>query len=87
MEKSIGGDPQLKLVDIKDLRVEFPMRETTLFKYIGTAAYKLRIKGNTVVEINPKGTIYPLYQRDHYRRDKAPMKKVNRFVPDDRIIW
>ena len=70
-----------------EVTVEFPMRETTLFKYVGTAAYKLGIKGNTVIEINPQGAVYPLYQRDHYRQDKAPMKKVNRFVPDDRIIW
>ena len=70
-----------------EVTVEFPMREVTLFKQIGTAPYKLRIKGNTVVDISPKGTIYPLYQRDHYKQDKAPMKKVNRFVPEDQIAW
>ncbi len=59
----------------------------TFFKQIGTAPYELQIKGNTVVDINPKGTIYPLYQRDHYKKNKAPMRKVNNFVPKDKIIW
>ena len=70
-----------------EVTVEFPMRDVSLFKQIGTAPYKLRIKGNTVVDINPKGTIYPLYQRDHYLKDKAPMRKTEMFVPSHRIIW
>ena len=67
--------------------VEFPMREVTLWRNIGDMPYRLTIKGNTVVDIDPEGTIYPLYQRDHYRRDRAPMRKVPRFVSKDRIVW
>ena len=59
----------------------------TVFKEIGEVPYKLTIKGNTVVDINPEGTIYPLYQRDHYLQDEAPLKKVTRFVSKDRILW
>ena len=67
--------------------VEFPMRQVTVFKEIGDRPYKLVIKGNTVVDISPEGTIYPLYQRDHYMQDKAPVKRVNRFVSREAVLW
>ena len=67
--------------------VEFPMRQVTVFKEIGDRPYKLLIKGNTVVDISPEGTIYPLYQRDHYMQDKAPVKRVNRFVSREAVLW
>jgi hypothetical protein len=30
---------------------------------------------------------YPFYQRDYYRQNRAPMKKVARFVPKETIKW
>ena len=70
-----------------EVAVEFPMREITLFTQIAAVPYKLTIKGNTVIDIDPKGKIYPLYQRDHYRQDRAPLKKVARFVSSGAITW
>jgi hypothetical protein len=75
----------LKRGDI--VTVEFPMRERTLFRQIGGVPYRLTIKGNTVVDISPKGTIYPLYQRDHYKQNKAPLKQVARFVSRENPQW
>jgi hypothetical protein len=49
--------------------------------------YKLQIKGYTVVDIDPKGTICPLYQRDHLKQDKAPLKQVARFVSRETPQW
>ena len=63
--------------------IEFPMTERTLFKVIGDVPYRLTLKGNTVVDIDPEGRIYPLYQRDHYSRSKAPSKKITRFVSEE----
>jgi hypothetical protein len=60
--------------------IEFPIVERSLFKVIGDVPYRLTLKGNTVVDIDPPGTIYPLYQRDGYKRNKAPLKKTTRFV-------
>ncbi len=80
-------------VEVGDLKrgdrvsVEFPMREKTLFRVIGRLPYKLTIKGNTVVEIDPKGKINPLYQRDQYKLEKAPRKKVTRFASRETILW
>ncbi|MBN1918823.1 MAG: glycoside hydrolase family 127 protein [Verrucomicrobia bacterium] len=72
---AVGG---LKKGDV--VTIEFPIEERSLFRVIGDVPYKLALKGNTVVDINPEGTLYPLYQRDHYRTGKAPMKRVTRFV-------
>ncbi|MFH1007739.1 MAG: hypothetical protein V1800_09590 [Candidatus Latescibacterota bacterium] len=80
-------------IEVKGLRtgdrmvVEFPIQERTMFKEIGGKPYRLALRGNTVVDISPEGTIYPLYQRDHYRQEKAPMKKITRFVSGETIVW
>ena len=67
--------------------VTFPQQEGPVFRYIGENMYRLTLKGNTVIDIDPEGTIYPLYQRDHYRADKAPLKQVTRFVSDETFQW
>jgi len=69
---------RLKKGDV--VTIEFPLAEKSLFRVIGDVPYRLALKGNTVVDIDPQGTIYPLYQRDHYRANRAPMKKITRFV-------
>jgi len=30
---------------------------------------------------------YPFYQRGHYRQDRAPIRKVTRFVAKETIAW
>ena len=44
--------------------------------------YTCRFKGNTLVDISPReeNPGYPIYLRDHYKQDKAPTKKVTRYV-------
>jgi hypothetical protein len=64
------------------------MKTETIFRVIGAdEVYKLQIKGYTVVDIDPKGTICPLYQRDHLKQHKAPMKQVARFVSRENLQW
>ena len=81
--------------------VEFPMVETVerYTEKVYEIQYTLRMKGNTVVDISPRGerpsriaetmddggkfpvnTGYPIYLRDHYKSDKAPLKTVERYV-------
>jgi DUF1680 family protein len=67
--------------------VEFPITEKTFFSVIGDKAFKLTMKGNTVIEIDPPGEICPLYQREEYKGDQAPMKKVTRFASGESILW
>jgi hypothetical protein len=65
--------------------IQFPMVQKSLFKVIGDVPYRLTLKGNTVVDIDPPGRLYPLYQRDHYKADSAPMKKTTRFVSEENL--
>jgi hypothetical protein len=65
----------------------FPMRQSTVSKQIGAISCKLTLKGNTVVAIEPKGTVYPLYERQKYISGQTPMKKISRFVSTERIAW
>jgi hypothetical protein len=50
--------------------------------------YACTFRGSTCVEVSPRDdapTAYPLYRRDHLRGDCAPMKSIERFVPE-RVI-
>lgn len=51
--------------------------------------FTFHFKGNTVVDVEPEytGDEYKLYERDHFKANKAPMKKVRRFVSPTVIDW
>ncbi len=71
----------------ESLVVTFPIARRKTTQIIGNASYTLDIKGNTVVQIDPPGRNGPLYDRSHYLADEAPTRKVERFVPEETIIW
>jgi hypothetical protein len=54
-----------------------------------TIKYTCHLKGNTLVDFSPRpdGRWYPLYERDHYKKDTAPMKGVPRFVAPGVLRW
>jgi DUF1680 family protein len=64
----------------RTVRLTFPISERSDDVWIEKRLYKIVRKGNEVVSIDPPGVQYPLYQRDHYRANKARMRKVTRFV-------
>ena len=51
--------------------------------------FTFHFKGNTVIDISPRpeGKSYPLYMRDHFKTDKAPSRKVKRFVTGLSLDW
>lgn len=51
--------------------------------------YKCTFRGNTLLDFSPRpdGRWYLNYKRDQYKKDKAPMKEVTRFVTSDIIDW
>ena len=86
------------------ITIAFPVETKTVFVPIGRIPYKLTMRGNTVVDIDPRswtrvhcpvydqtiresGELCPLYRRDQYKRDKAPMKTIERFVSNETIQW
>jgi hypothetical protein len=76
----------------KDVIVlEFPMVERTA-KYTMPfdRQYAFQFKGNTVVDVSPRDnnpTGYPIYLRDHYRQNKAPVKQVAQYVSPIILNW
>ena len=71
----------------KDIVLSFPISERVIVAKIANKNYSLTIKGNDVVDIDPAGKLCPIYQRQHYRSNKAKKIKVERFVPDKNIWW
>jgi len=75
----------------------FPIQEQSVdieaeTKSLGTeeyrlVKYRLVIKGNDVVDIDPPGKLGPLYQRSHYRKGEVRWQSVERFVPDQVHRW
>lgn len=75
------------------LTLTFPVRETTAAYTVNArtaaeAVYTCTFRGSTLVDIAPR-TVgpkdYPLYRRQHLRRDTAPMKPVERYVPEHTV--
>ena len=66
--------------------MKFPIGERTVQETIGGVSYKLEIRGNTVLSIDPPGRTGPLYERTYYRQP-VKWRKVDRFVPEREIAW
>jgi hypothetical protein len=69
------------------IAITFPIAESKASETIGNVAYSLEFKGNTAVSIDPPGENGPLYQRGQYRSSQAPMRQVERFIPEKLISW
>lgn len=68
------------------IRLEFPNPEMTANYTIGNRVYRVKFRGSTVVNIEPKlqdPTQLMLYQRDHLLDREAPRRKVQRFVAEN----
>ena len=68
------------------ISVKFPISERTVQETIGGVTYKLAIRGNTVLSIDPPGYNGPLYERTYYR-EAVRWRKVDRFAPQRTILW
>ena len=72
-----------------EVTIEFPMEKETVKYNYGGKEYACHFKGNTLVDISPRdeGNGYPIYLREHYKKEKAEMKKVTRYVSPVIIDW
>jgi hypothetical protein len=80
-----------------EIRLELPMREREDEYTIHGKKFKVRFRGSTVIDIQPRDTgfrsphatnittEYPIYQRERFRSGQAPMKTLTRFVADELI--
>jgi len=67
--------------------LSFPISERTVRERVGGADYTFTIKGNTVVAVDPPGSVCPLFRRERYRQTETPWRQVERFVASEPIRW
>jgi hypothetical protein len=71
--------------DVVTLR--FPLRERSERIHVERRTYRVLLRGNTCVAIDPPGVNCPLFQRDHYREDGTRWRRIERFVADKWVEW
>jgi len=84
----------------EEIQITFPIREDTatytLYENLVMGnprrterQYACRFRGNTLVDISPRVSLpgYPIYLRDQYRQDKAPLETKPRYVSSRMIVW
>jgi hypothetical protein len=69
------------------LTLRFPQPALERDYEVAGRTYHVRWKGDTVLDLTPPGTPYPLYQRRELQQDSAPMKPASRDFHLARIHW
>jgi hypothetical protein len=71
----------------ESVQFHFPIQEEEREVDIEKQRYHLTIKGHDVVDIYPRGTFCPFYQRDQHRDSVVRWKNVTRFISEEQIDW
>jgi hypothetical protein len=69
------------------VRIDFPIADHGERATMGTKDYRLDLRGDTVVRVDPPGKIGALYQREHFRAGQPRMREVTRFVSDETLEY
>ena len=65
----------------------FPIEEKTDQITVEKRAYRIVMRGNTCVTIDPPGQNVPLFGRDHYRTDETRWRTITRFLANKVLEW
>jgi len=76
---------EVKPADVATLT--FPISETSKTIYVEKRAYRILLRGNTCVAIDPPGVNCPLFQRDHLRECVTRWRKRTQFLSDKLVDW
>ena len=73
----------------KWVRLEYPLRKVTIEEKVNGKDFKIRWRGDTVVELTPRGKLYPTYtQRGPMEADSPPMtKNTYRSLTNGAVQW
>ena len=71
----------------ESVTLSFPITERSEYINVEKRAYRVLLRGNTCVDIDPPGVNVPLFQREHYREDETRWRKRTRFIPEQQIDW
>ena len=75
-----------KVTKGQTVKIEFPIQQTVIDTKLRNKPCKVTMKGGTVIDITPPEDMYPIANHEKYKADKAPMKKVTRFVSKKRFL-
>ena len=76
-----------KVVPDDLVTLAFPITESCKWINVEKRAYRILLKGNTCVDIDPPGVNVPLFQRDHYRENETRWRNRMRFIAEQQIEW
>jgi hypothetical protein len=76
-----------KIGYIERIVLQCPISERTAQEKMGRVTYRLLVRGNTVVAIDPPGRLCPLFQREYLRDREVRWRKVQRFVAEKQINY
>lgn len=86
--KLSAGYIELGEVEVGSLVVvRYPLRRCTTREEIEGTVYTLSWKGDTVVAIEPGGTIAPMFQRSYMKDNEAPVQLTSMHRSRDTIAW
>jgi len=71
----------------QEVVMTFPISERTEDIMVEHKPYRVIIKGNTVVRIDPPGKVGPLYQRENYRENQVRWHSIQMFTPEKELVW
>jgi hypothetical protein len=67
--------------------LKFPISEMNALIYVEKRTYRIHLRGNTCIAIDPPGRNLPLFEREYLRSDLTRWRSIQRFVADQQIIW
>jgi len=73
---NLSDEYYLELEGMKNgqiISIEYPLRKVEIIETLSEREYKVKWRGDSVVDIIPKGEKYPLYEREWMEKDSAPM--------------
>lgn len=83
-----GRYAQIGRVGVGDtVTLECPIPQRREWLDIEKRTYRVLLRGNTCVAIEPPGRNFPIFQRDHYTQDLACWRRIMRFVPERAVEW
>ena len=70
-----------------EVTIEFPMVEKTLYRNYKSHEFIIKLRGFTVVDLQPHEDITPVFLRSHYEKSPAPKRAIQRFSTSEKITW
>ena len=75
------------LTSEQTVSVEYPLMWKKTEETVAKQMYRLFWKGDTVIEISPRGERYPIFQREHMRGNEALLIEREYATPSKQIHW